>query len=311
MFNRFVLLCSIPVLLSGFLSELSDPDREFLLSGAMLRFSERIVSDPYLIFCPFSFTSNMTFEMILNEISESLSENIKIKGLISSKVNSRFLQLMKKENPLEYIIEILSSYSSAIHANEETFSSKSSSSANSSSSSTTTPRVKKLQFILYFPFYEKISSSNSRLLSLLFEKLSFTSFSSSNSSSSSSASSIWNLLIFACQSSISNALQPLSQPSLHFSVNYHQFSLCSPSALLNAVIKECFIKSNLPLFLPHNLFEILLKEYYDFTMCSSTFIQRFVSTLMLFLFVFTFPFFFLFLFPFDGFQSISFYSKSF
>jgi hypothetical protein len=242
-----------------FLIEISDADREHVLTKMFSQFSESVAEDREILCCPLSLHSGITFQSALIEVANSITSQLKLKDLLPKRFTSYYMENMKKEDPFEFIQEILSFYQNT-HLTLNSSQSKQPQQSSSTSSSSLPPllKTKKLQLILPFFFYEKLQNSN--LLSLLINK-----FQQQN----------WNTIFFVATHQYSLQRQSLMNlHSLQFSSNYSRFSICSPLQLLDDVVVELLVKKKLPVHFPHNIMDILFNEFYDYTMCLTTLFQR-------------------------------------
>ena len=228
-----------------------------MLNRMFSLYTEKVLEDVEVLFCPVSYYSTITCESLLCEIAESISSQLRSKNALPKRFLSTYMQNLKKDDPFEYITEILTTYHSEYIVP----------SIDDSNQQNIFTTRRKLQLIIPFPFYEKFQNMN--ILSLLIDK--FYQYKQLNSTTCH-----WNTIFFVGTYTLSLQSDNLLRlHSLQFFSNYFKFETCLPTDLLNHFILEFFVKRKLPIHFSSNIMDILQQEFFGYQMCLSTLIQRY------------------------------------
>lgn len=234
--------------------DLSDPDRDFVLQRLFIKLFDRLGDDEEVILLTpplLQYSSNMTIEKLLITIAEGMLQNSKVKQLLSKKLSSVYYQRLKESDPMEFIQQLLSLYSSSLASYN--------------------PNKSKVTVLISFPFYEIFHHQNLiHLLTSLFQQ------------HSSQQKNNWHTIFFLAQhrSNPTTTYASCSSSSSFATSSYwmtsslYPITICHGRQIYEKIILEIFVKGKLPFHLPYDVMNDLHQEFSQFTNCNSTFLQR-------------------------------------
>ncbi len=252
------------------MTELSDLDREFLLHRIYSELSQRYAETPTVLLTQTSNEMSHSSHFFFNEIASELSNNpILVNSLRSNqRINSSILlEKMKTENPFEYIHEVLTMHHDTLVIDRQY-------SSNNTDSSLPTESMlcsnRPIILMIFIPFLEKLPNDLlQNTIRSMKDKLD-----QNQDHQQQEELSNYKIVFFVTTNLISSS-RMLWDEYIEFAVDYYHLNRVITSyQLFDQIFYELILKNKLPFMMSSDVIDVLNEEFYQFTMCSSTYLQR-------------------------------------